>query len=306
MARVKPPDRPNLVSTMRGNRPQVAGRTGAGRVFRAAVVVLVGLVSGFALYVLLVGLGVLPKFYPAASGDLALARGDRAGLRVLFVGNSITYTNDMPALVHELAAADPGARPIFAVKYTAGGWRLKLAAEDEGLAALLKEVPWDVVVLQEHSRVASLPDDQRRLEMDPYVRALHVKIERAGARTFLFLPYGGRRVGGGSYEAEQSRLWYGYSDLALQLPATVVPVGLAWGEALGRQPGLDLLGWSGHPNQLGSYLTACVFYAVLSHRDPTGSRFTAGIESAEAQYLQYNASNVVARNLAMDFGTSDP
>jgi hypothetical protein len=53
-------------------------------------------------------------------------------------------------------------------------------------------------------------------------------------------------------------------------------------------------------------VTACVFYAVLSHRDPTWSRFTAGIEPAEAQYLQYNAANVVARNLAMDFGTSGP
>jgi hypothetical protein len=291
---------------MRGNRSRVAGRTRVGRLVRAAVVVVAGLVAGFALYVLLVGLGVLPKFYPAASGDLALARSDRVGLRVLFVGNSITYTNDMPALVHQLAAADPGARPIFAVKYTAGGWRLKFASEDDGLAALLKEVPWDVVVLQEHSRVASLPDDQRRREMDPFVRTLHAKIERAGARTFLFLPYGGQRVDGDSYQAAQSRLWYGYSDLALQLPATVVPVGLAWGEALGRQPGLDLVGWSGHPNQLGSYLTACVFYAVLSHRDPTWSRFTAGIEPAEAQYLQYNASNVVARNLAMDFGTSGP
>jgi hypothetical protein len=291
---------------MRGNRFRVAGRGRVGRLFRAAVVVVAGLLSGFALYVLLVGLGVLPKFYPSASGDLALARSDRVGLRVLFVGNSITYTNDMPALVHQLAAADPGARPIFAVKYTAGGWRLKFASEDDGLAALLKEVPWDVVVLQEHSRVASLPEAERRREMDPFVRALHAKIERAGARTFLFLPYGGRGGDGDSYEAAQSRLWYGYSDLALQLPATVVPVGLAWGEALGRHPGLDLLGWSGHPNQLGSYLTACVFYAVLSHRDPTWSRFTAGIEPAEAQYLQYNAANAVARNLAMDFGTSGP
>ena len=256
----------------------------------------VGLVLGFVLYVLLVGFGVLPKFYPAASGDLALARSDRPGLRVLFVGNSITYTNDMPALVHQLAAGDPGARPIFAVKYTAGGWRLKFASEDDGLAALLKEVKWDVVVLQEQSRVASLPDDQRRLEMDPYVRALHAKIELAGARTFLFLPYGG----------PQSRVWQGYSSLASGLPATVVPVGLAWGEALGRAPGLDLLGWSGHPNQLGSYLMACVFYAALSHRDPTWSRFTAGIEPAEAQYLQYNASNVVARNLSIDYETFGP
>jgi hypothetical protein len=283
---------------MRGNRPRVASRVRVGRVFRIAVVAAIGLVLGLVLYVLLVGLGVLPKFYPAASGDLALARGDSAGLRVLFVGNSITYTNDMPALVHELAAGDPGARPIFAVKYTAGGWRLKFVSEDEGLAALLKEVKWDVVVLQEHSRVASLPDDQRRLEMDPYVRALHARIERAGARTFLFLPYGGRRVD--SYGAELSRLWHGYSDLASQLPATVVPVGLAWGEALGRAPGLDLLGWSGHPNRYGSYLTACVFYAVLTHRDPTWSQFTAGIEPAEAQYLQYNASNVVARTLATE------
>jgi hypothetical protein len=294
---------------MRGNRSRVASRTRVGRVFRAAVVVVVGLVLGLVLYVVLVGLGVLPKFYPAASGDLALARGNRAGLRVLFVGNSLTYSNDMPALVHQLAAADPGAGPIFAVKYTAGGWRLKFASEDDGLAALLKEVPWDVVVLQEESLLPSLPADQRRREMDPFVRALHAKIERAGARTFLFVTWGYRHGDGGvdgdSYGAMQKRLWYGYSHLAAELPATLVPVGFAWYEALGRQPGLDLWGWGGgHPNDLGSYLTACVFYAVLSHRDPARSRFTAGIAPAEARYLQHIALSAVARSLGIDFGPS--
>jgi hypothetical protein len=58
-------------------------------------------------------------FFPSAEGDLALAKSDRPGLRVLFFGNSFTYYNEMPAMVHELAAQDHGARPLYSVEYTA-------------------------------------------------------------------------------------------------------------------------------------------------------------------------------------------
>ena len=74
----------------------------------------------------------------------------------------------------------------------------------------------------------------------------------------------------------------------------VAPVGRAWAEALRREPGLEL--WDGdgmHPSRLGSYLTACVFYAILTGRDPAASGFTAGIAPSEARSLQQVAADVV-------------
>jgi hypothetical protein len=92
----------------------------------------------------------------------------------------------------------------------------------------------------------------------------------------------------------QTRLAGGYSKLGRELGAQVAPAGLAWAGALRRQPSLDL--WAGdgqHPGRLGSYLAACVFYALLSGRAPIQSRFTAGIEPGQARLLQQDAEKAL-------------
>ena len=92
----------------------------------------------------------------------------------------------------------------------------------------------------------------------------------------------------------QAALAEGYDDLGRRLHASVAPVGLAWAEALRTRPDLSL--WEGdgrHPSKLGSYLAACVFYAMLTHRDPRESGFTAGLSSSEARYLQKAAAKIV-------------
>lgn len=260
----------------------------------------VGLLIGLVLYVGLVRAGLVRSpFAPVVRGDIALARSDRPGLRVLFVGNSFTARNSMPALVHRLAAGDSGAQPIFAVQFTGPGSSLRRVSHDDALTALLREVRWNVVVLEEQSQIPSLPLERRRAEMVPFARALHERITAAGARTLLFMTWGYRdgdraNVSGDTFAAMQERLQDGYGDLARRLAAPIAPVGLAWAEALRREPDFEL--WAGdgkHPSASGSYLTACVFYALLSGRDPSRSGFTAGMGD-EARFLQGVAADVVA------------
>ena len=120
-----------------------------------------------------------------------------------------------------------------------------------------------------------------------------------GARTLLFMTWG-YRLGDrhnrpeDTFLAMQERLEQGYSELGAELPASVAPAGLAWAEALRERPGLDLWDFDGrHPNEAGSYLAACVFYKVLTGRDPRRSTFTAGLPHAEARLLQRVAEAVV-------------
>jgi hypothetical protein len=219
---------------------------------------------------------------------------------VLFVGNSFTFYNSMPALVHQLEAADAGAPPFFVAEYTRGGWTLEDASRDDGLASLLGDVRWDVVVVQEQSQLLSFPPEQRREETYPFARALRREISSAGGQTVLFMTWGYREGDPGNYPGDtftamQLRLAEGYSELGAELSAPVAPVGLAWEEALRREPALDLWDWDGeHPNAAGSYLAACVFYAMLSGRNPSRSEFTAGLEPAEARFLQDVAWDVVS------------
>ena len=259
-----------------------------------------GLAVAALISVALVQAGLMRSpFAPALTGDLALAQTDRAGLRVLFVGNSFTFYNSMPALVRRLAAADEGAPPIFVDDYTTGGWTLEDASRDHGLAAVLENGRWDFVVLQEQSQLLSFPAEQRRKETYPFARALQDQIASAGSQTVLFMTWGYKEgdpnnYPGDSFTAMQQRLAEGYWDLGAALAAAVAPVGLAWKEAHQREPGLDLWDSDGkHPNLAGSYLAACVFYAKLSGRNPARSEFTGGLKPAEARLLQRVASNVV-------------
>jgi len=270
------------------------------RITRLFACAVAGVVLGLTLYSGLVHIGLARSLLaPTLRGDIALARGDRPGLRVLFVGNSFTFKNSLPALVHDLAAADPGATPIYSVEYAAPGWSLHQAAKDDGLTKLLHEVHWDVVVLQEKSWLLSFPEEQWRRDTYPGARRLHDEIAAGGARTLLFMTWGYARGDRwnkphDTYTAMQSRLADGYSTLGAALGAQVAPAGPAWAEALRREPGLDLWADDGqHPSRLGSYLAACVFYGMLSGREPTLSHFTAGIEPRQARLLQRVAGSVL-------------
>jgi len=279
------------------------------RKLRLSLCGLLGALVGLGIYGALINAGIArPLFSPVTRGDLALARSDRPGLRVLFVGNSFTFENSLPALVHDLAAGDPGARPIFSVEYVAPGWTLEAAARDQGLTKLLRDVRWDDVVLQEQSQLLSFPEGQWRKETLPYARTLEERISAAGARTLLFLTWG-YEVGdrhnypGDTYAAMQERLADGYSKLGAELGAEVVPAGVAWREALALRPQLPL--WADdrrHPSLVGSYLGASAFYAALTGRDPAASRFTAGIGLERARFLRRIAG--IARKSAVRDGST--
>ena len=238
---------------------------------KAFAVVSTGVVAGFGLYVGFVQAGVLPNpFGPVVQGDLDEARSDRPGRRVLFVGNSLTYYNDMPDLVSRLADGDPGAKPLFAVSFTGPGWSIRRSERDEKLRALLRDHAWDAVVVQEHSQLAFSSPSEVGAESKPYVLRLQQLAAARGARLVIFMNWPTRYRG----------------DLADQLEfERVAPFGPAWDEALRRQPGLDLVAEDGrHPNLAGSYLAACVVYATVTGRDPRKSTFTAGLR--DARFLQ--------------------
>jgi hypothetical protein len=78
-----------------------------------------------------------------------------------------------------------------------------------------------------------------------------------------------------------------------ELGLPVAPVGRAWTEALRERPAIALWEPDGvHPSRLGAYVNACVFYAFLLNRDPASS-FTAGLDAADARFLQHVATEVV-------------
>jgi Domain of unknown function (DUF4886) len=249
--------------------------------------VRLGAVGLAALAICLVGFFVFIVRDPI-SGDLDLVRSDRPGVRVLFIGNSLTYYNGMPGMVRDLAKGNPDGPAVFAVQYARGGSTLDDALGDDRLMELIADERWQTIVLQESSNISSRPRDVEA-DMVPAATALDAMGRARRARTVLFETWGyedGLPGFQDSYEWMQRRVYWTYRTVGGRLGAAVAPVGEAWQAAVRRRPGIDL--WKGdglHPTRAGSYLTACVLYAMLTGRDPADSSFTAGLDLAEALWL---------------------
>jgi len=182
-------------------------------------------------------------------------------LRVLFIGNSYTYGNDLPALVAALAEA-AGGRRVDAATCVRGGFTLEQHAARRETLAELDRQDWDVVVLQEQS-TRPVVDPKR---MHAFARKLHEQIRSRNARTVFFLTWARQHK-----PEMQAGLNRAYFSIAKELGATVAPVGVAWQQALSADAKLVLhTKDQSHPNPAGSYLAACVFYATLLDKSPVG------------------------------------
>lgn len=69
--------------------------------------------------------------------------------------------------------------------------------------------------------------------------------------------------------------------------ALVIPAGLAFARAVGKQPELNLYAADKrHPSLAGTYLASCVVFSALTGRSPVGNSYLAGIDAPTAAFLQ--------------------
>lgn len=192
--------------------------------------------------------------------------------RVLFIGNSYTYFNNLPQMLAGLARSAKPAQPFETEMVTVGGATLKRLWEQGEALAAIKRGGWAFVVLQEQSTLGNAPMVDGKLQIaEPktfheYARLFDAEIKKAGAQTVFYLTWARQNA-----PETQAQLTAAYSSIAKELKATLVPVGLAWETALKKQPQLVLhIADKSHPTAAGTYLAACVFYAALAGRTPAG------------------------------------
>lgn len=217
-------------------------------------------------------------------------------LRVLFVGNSLTSTNDLPGMIQKLAASAGEPRRFEARALTFGGFLLRDHLAANRVPGALAEGRWDSVVLQEQSQIPGYPVEKREAIFFSAARQLEANIRKAGARTVFYETFA-RREGDqtytdDSYTAMQTRVNEGYAQIARELSADTVPVGHVWQRMVERRPTLRLWVQDGsHPTVAGTYLAACTFYVHFYARSPVGNRYLAGLDPADARALQQAAAD---------------
>jgi len=85
-----------------------------------------------------------------------------------------------------------------------------------------------------------------------------------------------------------------YTVVGNENNALVIPAGLAFARAIGKQPELNLYAADKrHPSLAGTYLAACTVFAALTGRSPVGNPYSAGIDEPTARFLQTVAWDTV-------------
>ena len=220
---------------------------------------------------------------------------DPACVRILFIGNSYTFTNDLPGTLVKLAEA--GGKRVETGLAAPGGWALSDHLKSADSLAQISASKWTYVVLQEQSMIPA-NESMRDTQMYPAARELAGKIKATGAKAILFITWGHREGWPENkmptYESMQAAINSSYFILGKQLQASMAPVGYAWQTLHQQKPQLALWQEDGsHPNETGTYLAACVFYTVLFHKSSEGLSYRGSLTSEDAQLLQKVAADTV-------------
>ena len=186
-------------------------------------------------------------------------RPGEAEVRVLFLGNSLTYSNDLPAMVRTIAEAAGHtltyasvARPNFSLEdhWNSTGREAVRVAEA------------DVVVMQQGP--SSLPESQEYLRT--WTERFAPLIREAGGEPALYMVW-----------PDDTRLFAfddvrdSYQGAAEAVQGLFIPAGESWRRLWDADPDAPLYSADGfHPSRLGSEIAALTIFRMLFDEAVTG------------------------------------
>jgi hypothetical protein len=241
----------------------------------------------------------------SAGEDAGLDGGEDAGpdagttgdagwqLRVLFIGNSFTYVNDLPSMLAAIAATC-GVPPSISVDEVVQGAATLQTHWDNGIAqAWIADGGYTHVALQDQSLEPTFAGSEDLFFQ--YAQKFGDLIVAAGADPTWFVTwaYG---AGDGIYPdpidnpAEmQDELTTAYDSAARNFPTSVLAcAGPAFQQAIAQHPEIALQQSDlHHPTVAGTYLAACTFYVALTgHPVPDTSSVPDGVSGDDAAILR--------------------
>jgi hypothetical protein len=179
-------------------------------------------------------------------------------LRVLFVGNSLTSTNDLPDLVKALATTAGVKMQVAAL--THGGYSLEDHWNDGRARRLLASARWDYLVMQQGP--STRPESQLHLRL--WATRWANEARRQGVTPVLYMAWPFQNQKNGFELVSQS-----YRLAALASGSGILPAGEVWAEMLRLDPTTELYQADQlHPTLAGSQVAATVIAQGLLAAQP--------------------------------------
>jgi hypothetical protein len=209
-----------------------------------------------------------------------VARGAPARLQVLFVGNSLTAANDLPAVAASLSGGAISYRMV-----APGGVSLEDHWTLTGARDVLEGGSWDYVVLQQGPSTLT----ESALNLREWAVRWADLIRSRGARPALYEVWPDSAFG---VRLSFPFVIRSYRAAAGAAHAVFLPAGEAWRAAWRRNPRLPLYGPDGfHPSRLGTTLAALVIVSRLTKRPP--SRIPLPYPAGTAKLLRAAAAEAL-------------
>ena len=188
-------------------------------------------------------------------------------MKILFIGNSYTFFNDMPNLLEALAKEN--GKELYVDSVTKGGRRLyeNLKEGDENgekIKSLIKENDYDALILQEQSFLAIV-------DYESFLGGIRDLVALVKAKRNILYATWGRKTGsekltelGLTSEEMTNKLTEAYISAAKSVGAEISHVGKTFLKISKELPNLDIYKPDlSHPSYLGSVVAAICHYRTL-------------------------------------------
>ena len=223
-------------------------------------------------------------------------------MKILFIGNSYTHYNNMPAIFEKLSKSKK--IKIDVVMNAKSNHTFKMHCERPELFESIRSKKWDYVVLQGFSRELMYDKEVIDTASLPYFKRIvdSIYTNHNCTNVLLYMTWGYKNgfVSGMdslTYDDMSSRVQRGYEYLSELYNLSIVPIGQIWKSFRRNNPNVELYQEDGqHPNIYGSYLIASGFYSSIFKASPIGGYFPK-IDSTLANKIQNTAFKYVSKNI---------
>ena len=205
-------------------------------------------------------ISIILFFLPLICAGCAGSAVEPGSERILFVGNSLTFVNDLPRMVEALSSGSD--TPVVGGMVAEPNFSL----EEHFRGRALREIRrggWTVVVMQQGP--SSL--EASREHLVTWSGRMAAEIRAAGAEPVLMTvwPSTGRL-------SDFPRVIESYRMAASACSCRLVAAGEAWYEVLRETGDVSLYGSDGfHPSEEGTLLAALTVWSTITGRDPNES-----------------------------------
>ncbi|MFA7273250.1 MAG: SGNH/GDSL hydrolase family protein [Crocinitomicaceae bacterium] len=212
--------------------------------------------------------------------------------KVLFIGNSYTYRNEMPDIFEHISISM--GKKVYVQSCTQGKATLLIQSRRSAVYRAIREQNWDYVIIQGSSR--DFIRDEEHIEeitipaLEKLLKAIKKNYRRS--KTLFYMTWGYRngfkpKEETNTYEKMTHKIRDGYLDLMERYRFGVVPVGMAWKDSRSKRADVILHVKDGaHPSLKGSYLAACCFYSAIFNESAIGSTYYSKLGPRTCYYLQ--------------------